>query len=239
LITSHSLADWLAHDVCASPLFVRSPGLLYTLMCDECQSPDFDWDLAYNMSGDPLERKTGWSSFNYVLVISAVSVVAFGVGVALMVMFVKGRRRAAIDRDVARIVSERERARLERGEGPKPPELFEVGAGTGEVELVEIGKEYTGPIVVKYDTLMEAVEAVEAVEEEVEEQLSGGDASLRLSRSLSRATTNWTMTQIAVLDPEIGEEEVGEEEVGEDAGVVIEEVPEDDADGEAPPSSTQ
>ena len=223
---------------------------MYTLMCDECQSPDFDWDLAYNMSGDPLERKTGSSSFNYVLVISAVSVVAFGVGVALMVMFVKGRRRAAIDRDVARIVSERERARLERGEGPKPPELFEVGAGTGEVELVEIGKEYTGPIVVKYDTLMEDVEGVEGVEEEEEEeegaleggeQLSGGDASLRLSRSLSRATTNWTMTQIAVLDPEIGEEEVGEEEkVGEDAGVVIEEVLEDDdAGGEAPPSSTQ
>ena len=71
--------------------------------------------------------------------------------------------------------------------------------------------------------------------------MSGGDASLRLSRSLSRATTNWTMTQIAVLDPEIGEEEVGEEEkVGEDAGVVIEEVLEDDdAGGEAPPSSTQ
>ena len=42
------------------------------------------------------------------------------------------------------------------------------------------------------------------------------------------------------FDPEIGEEEVGEEEkVGEDAGVVIVEVLEDDdAGGEAPPSST-
>lgn len=235
------------------------PGLMYTLMCVECQFDDFDWDLAYNMSGDPLERgSSGSGSFNYVLVITAVSLVGFAIVVAFVVMIVRSRRRAGIDREVAEMVSRRERERRERErEGSeKPPELFEVG----DVELAEVGKGYTGPVVVRYDTLVEedpeagidadAMAGSVAGGEQgagvaMDKELSG-ESSVPLSRATSRATTNWTLTQIAVLDPDIGDEEVEESSERGDGlgGVVVEEVKDDEDDehfsdaDEDPPAST-
>ena len=204
----------------------EDPGtLIYTLMCSECQSPTFDWDLAYNMSGEVLERQLPSNrTFNYVMVITAVSVVGFVVIVAFIAMVIRGRRRARIDRDVAAMVSRRQQERSGRAQD-KPPELFEVGdTDDGEVSMTElavIGKDYTGPIVVKYDTLVD-----DPVDDDVQagpRDLENGSQSLSsdellLSRNTSKASTNWTLTQIAVLDDE-AEEGEEEQENGADNGV--------------------
>ena len=188
----------------------EDPGnLLYTLMCVECQEPSFDWELAYNMSGDLMERpRTSSRTFNYVMIITAVSVVMLVVLVAIVGVIIRGRRRARIDRDVVAMMSRRDEAR--RGTQDKPPELFEVGDdvedGGGSLEMAVIGEDYKGPIVVKYDTLIsEETNAGCGLRDDDDDdgRQSRLSDDLALSRNASKASTNWTLTQIAVIDNEV------------------------------------
>jgi hypothetical protein len=213
----------------------ENPGnFLYTLMCAECQDPSFDWDLAYNMSGELLERpQTSTRTFNYVMIITAVSVVGCVVLVAIAGVIIRGRRRARIDRDVVAMMGRRDGARP--GGQDKPPELFEVGdeeeEECGSLEMAVIGEDYKGPIVVKYDTLIaeEDVDPSCGLGDEKGSQ-SGLSGDLSLSRNASKVSTNWTLTQIAVIDNEVDEgnadegnaDEGNAGEVGVDKGDEVE-----------------
>lgn len=116
----------------------------YTLMCEECQYEDFPWERAYNMSGPILEDSTSSSSpsFNYIMVITAVSVVGFAILVSFVAVLIRSRRRSAIDLRVAEMVS---RDATSRRESQKPPELFIVSEND---EGCLPSSEYDGPIVV-------------------------------------------------------------------------------------------
>ena len=187
----------------------ENPGnLLFTLVCVECQDPSFDWDLAYNMSGELLERpETSTRTFNYVMIITAVSVVGCVVLVAIVGVIIRGRRRARIDRDVVAMMERRGGTRPDAQN--KPPELFEVGDAeedeSGCVEMAVIGEDYKGPIVVKYDTLIseEDVDAGCRVGDDGSQPQLSGDMSSSINAS--KASTNWTLTQIAVIDNEVEE----------------------------------
>ena len=214
----------------------ENPGnLLFTLMCVECQDPSFDWELAYDLSGEPLERPTRTRTFNYIMIVTAVSVVGLVVLVAILGVVIRGRRRARIDRDVAAVMARSDGTRP--GAQDKPPELFEVGDeedGSGSVEMSVIGEDYKGPIVVKYDTILSEVD-VDACcrlgDEDGSQPRLSGDMSL--SRNASKASTNWTLTQIAVIDNELEDSntEEGNKEDGNTEGgaeVVIVEVDDED-----------
>jgi hypothetical protein len=185
--------------------------LMYTLMCVECQFEDFDWDLAYNMSGPFLDRSGSGRTFNYVMVIVAVSVVGFAVLVAFGAMVVRNRRRAAINGRVSEMVSRVNADRDSQG-SRKSPELFTVGDEDG---AVEIDKEYTGPIVVKYESIRDDGDfSGESTGPEAE----GAEVDLNreMGRTSSKKITNWTMTQIAVLDPDAPEEDAGDDSYDDD-----------------------
>lgn len=161
----------------------------------ECQEDAFPWELARNLSGPELEPSTGSTStsFNYIMVITAVSVVGFAVLVSLLAVLVRSRRRTAIDMRVAEMVSRN--GRNGRGSDSfKPPELFVVG----EDAHLPVDSEYSGPIVV--------LNAVGSHEED-----STHDSSLE------PASTSWSLPQIAVLDTISGDEEAAEEQ-GDEKG---------------------
>eukprot|EP00889_Picochlorum_renovo_P007075 jgi/Picre1/34105/NNA_001580.t1 len=171
--------------------FTCDEGSVYfTLMCEECQEDTFPWELARNLSGPELEASAGSTStsFNYIMVITAVSVVGFAVLASLMAVLVRSRRRTAIDMRVAEMVSRN--GRNGRGSDSfKPPELFVVGEDTH----LPVDAEYSGPIVV--------LNAVGSNEEDSKQE-----------NSLGSANTSWSLPQIAVLDAMSGDEEATEEQ---------------------------
>lgn len=150
--------------------------------------------MARNLSGPELEASAGSTptSFNYIMVITAVSVVGFAVLVSLMAVLVRSRRRTAIDMRVAEMVSRN--GRNGRGSDSfKPPELFVVGEDTH----LPVDAEYSGPIVV--------LNAVGSNEEDSKHE-----------NSLESANTSWSLPQIAVPDAMSGDEEAVGEEQGDD-----------------------
>lgn len=121
----------------------------YTLTCEECQYDDFPWELAYNMSGPILEDSSS-PSFNYIMVITAVSVVGFAILISFVAILIRSRRRSAIDLRVAEMVS---RTGASSRAHDKPPELFIVSEDGDGVCLPS--PEYSGPIAVFHASKLE------------------------------------------------------------------------------------
>lgn len=156
----------------------------YTLTCDECQQDDFPWELAYNLSGPILDEESSSSaSFNYIMVITAVSVVGFAILASFVAILVRTRRRSAIDLRVAEMVSRSTR------EPEKPPELFIVSENDDQGCLPS--SEYDGPIVVFNASKLE-------LDGESRDSL---DPHESFSTELRGApSTQWSLSQIAVVD---------------------------------------
>lgn len=151
----------------------------YTLTCDECQQDDFPWELAYNLSGPILDESSSSSSFNYIMVITAVSVVGFAILASFVAILIRTRRRSAIDLRVAEMVSRSTR------ETEKPPELFIVSENDDQGCLPS--SEYDGPIVVFNASKLEHGDSLDPHE--------SSSTELRGAPS-----TQWSLSQIAVVD---------------------------------------
>lgn len=165
----------------------------YTLTCEECQEDDFPWELAYNSSGPILEESSTTRSFNYIMVITAVSVVGFAILVSFVAILIRSRRRSAIDLRVAEMVS---RNGGSTREPEKLPELFIVSENDEERCLPS--SEYDGPIVVFNASTLETGDSIDRIESSTE--LRGAPS------------TQWSLSQIAVVDIDHTNDEVHEKD---------------------------
>lgn len=153
----------------------------YTLTCEECQRDDFPWELAYNLSGPILEESSSSRSFNYIMVITAVSIVGFAILISFVAIVIRSRRRTAIDLRVSEMVS---RNGGSSREPEKLPELFIVSEN--DDEGCQPSSEYNGPIVVFNASTLEDDDSID---------LPQSSTELRGAPS-----TQWSLSQIAVVD---------------------------------------
>lgn len=153
----------------------------YTLTCEECQRDDFPWELAYNLSGPILEESSSTRSFNYIMVITAVSIVGFAILVSFVAILIRSRRRSAIDLRVSEMVS---RNGGSTREPEKLPELFIVSEN--DDEGCQPSSEYNGPIVVFNASTLENDDSIDPPQSSTE--LRGAPS------------TQWSLSQIAVVD---------------------------------------
>jgi hypothetical protein len=177
--------------------FTCNEGMVfYTLMCVECQEDYFPWELAYNLSGPVLEdtRESTMSSFNYVMVITAVSVVGFAVLMSLVAVLVRSRRRrAAIDSRVAEMVNVSRNTNNE-----KPPEVFVLSEDC--VDGFVPPPDYSGPIVVLNTNSLNP--NADSIGSDCSDHHSGSGGELDVSLSLPRGWSD--VPQIAIVDPDHG-----------------------------------
>ena len=177
--------------------FTCNEGMVfYTLMCVECQDENFPWELAYNLSGPVLEdtRESTMSSFNYVMVITAVSVVGFAVLISLVAVLVRSRRRrAAIDSRVAEMVNVSRNTNNE-----KPPEVFVLSEDCVDGFVPPPG--YSGPIVVLNTNSLNPND--DNIKSECSDHHSSSGGELDVSLSLPHGWSD--VPQIAIVDPDHG-----------------------------------